>query len=99
MARLDRRGLQRLAAEGGGRYFELDRQADRDIANAIIDAGRRSAAPSVRDPALTDVYWPLLAGAAALAAAGALFARRRPMVAWQLAGALAALVAGLRVVR
>jgi Ca-activated chloride channel family protein len=98
IARLDRRGLLRLAAEGSGRYFELDREADRDIANAIIDAGRRSAPPHVRDTTLTDVYWPLLAGSCALAGVGALFSRRRAPLAWQLAGALAALIAGLRVI-
>jgi hypothetical protein len=35
--------LQRIAAAGGGQYFELDRDPDRDIANAIIDAGRAQA--------------------------------------------------------
>ena len=32
-----------IATAGGGRYFELDRESDRDIANAIIDATRRRA--------------------------------------------------------
>ena len=42
-SRLERASLQRIAAAGGGQYFELDREPDRDIANAIIDAGRRQA--------------------------------------------------------
>ena len=98
VSHLDRRGLQRLALEGGGQYFELDREADRDIANAIIDAGRRSSAPHVRDTVATDVYWPFLGGACGLAAMAALFARRSPPLWWQLAGAIAALIVALRVV-
>src|SRR5688572_3128558 len=47
-SRLDRASLQRIAAAGGGQYFELDRDADRDIANAIIDAGRRQGVPAAR---------------------------------------------------
>ena len=93
VSRLDRRGLQRLAIEGGGQYVELDREADRDIANALIDAGRRSAAPRVRDPLLTDLYWPLLAAACGLEGLGTLCARRRAVLGWQLAGGvMAALV-------
>ena len=43
-SRLDRASLQRIAAAGGGQYFELDRDPDRDIANAIIDAGPAAGA-------------------------------------------------------
>lgn len=94
---LDRQGLQRLAVEGGGQYFELDRELDRDIANSLIDAGRRSAPPGAGDVALTELYWPVLAGACLMAALGSLFARRRrPLLWWQLGGAVAALVVTLR---
>ncbi len=48
-SRLDRASLQRIAAAGGGQYFELDRDPDRDIANAIIDAGRRQAPATTED--------------------------------------------------
>ena len=97
VSRLDRRGLQRLAAEGRGQYFELDRDVDRDIANAIINASRRPAPLAIEDAETTDLHWPLVAGACGLAALGALFARRRPVLWLHLAGALAALVVGLRV--
>jgi len=40
---LDRASLQRIAAATGGQYFELDRDSDRRIANAIVDAGKRLA--------------------------------------------------------
>lgn len=96
-SQLDRRGLQRLAMEGRGLYFELDRELDRDIANAIIDTARRSAPPRAREAALTDLYWPALAGACGLAGLGTLFARR-PLPLWlQMGGAVAALAAALRV--
>ena len=94
---LDRRGLQRLASEGGGEYFELDREADREIANRIIDAGRRASPPRVKDETLTDVYWPLIAAACGLAASGALFTQRRSTLWLQLAGAVTALAVALRV--
>jgi hypothetical protein len=95
-SRLDRRGLQRVAAEGGGEYFELDREQDRDIANAIIDAGRRSAPPKLAEAAVTELYWRLVAAACAVAAAGVVFIRRRPALGLQLAGAVAALLVALR---
>jgi Ca-activated chloride channel homolog len=97
VSRLDRRGLQRLAAEGRGQYFELDRDVDRDIANAIINASRRPAPLAIEDAETTDLHWPLVAGACGVAALGALFARRRPVLWLHLAGALAALIVGLRV--
>jgi Ca-activated chloride channel family protein len=91
MSRLDRPSLQKIAAAGGGRYFELGRDPDAAIANTIIDAGRRLAPASVerRD---TDLHWPFLAGAAALAAAGLLFVRERAELVLHLAGAAATLL-------
>src|SRR5436190_15431676 len=40
---LDRASLSVIATAGGGRYFELDRESDRDIANQIIEATRSRA--------------------------------------------------------
>ena len=104
VSHLDRQGLRRIAAEGDGAYYELDQNPDRDIANRFIDTARRSVPPIV-DPALhpradqataTDLYWPLLAAAAGLAAVGALFARRRTLLWLELAGAAAALLLASR---
>lgn len=67
--RLDRASLQRIAAAGGGNYFELDRDADADIANRIIDAGRRMSRPKVLNGEAAELYWRLLVAALALAAA------------------------------
>lgn len=97
ISRLDRRGLQRLAEEGRGRYFELDHEIDRDIANTVIDAGRRSAPPTVQPAIATDLHWPLIAAACALLGLGSLFARRATL--WlHLSGAALALAVALRLV-
>jgi Ca-activated chloride channel family protein len=96
ISHLDRRGLQRVAAEGGGEYFELDRDQDREIANAIIDAGRRSAPPKLAEAAVTELYWRVLAAACAVAGAGVVFLRHKPALGLQLAGAVVALLVALR---
>ncbi|MCC6912668.1 MAG: VWA domain-containing protein, partial [Rhodospirillaceae bacterium] len=93
ISRLDRQGLRRLAMEGGGQYFEIDRDADRDIANTIINARRRPAALTAADVRLTDVHWPLIVVANGLLVAAAITTRRRAVLWWLLAGGLAALTA------
>jgi Ca-activated chloride channel family protein len=93
VSRLDRESLQRLAASGGGRYFELDRQSDRDIANTIIDAGRRLAPPIGVDAGSEELYWTFLAGAAALAGLGLLFVRERTELWLQMGATALTLVA------
>ncbi|HYB96620.1 MAG TPA: vWA domain-containing protein [Vicinamibacterales bacterium] len=77
ISRLERASLQRIAAAGGGQYFELDRDPDREIANAIIDAGRRQAPVSTQQGAVEELYWRFLAGGLGLAAFGTLFIRDR----------------------
>ena len=86
-ARLDRTSLQRIAAVGGGRYFELDRDGDRQIANALIDYGKRLAPTVTVTDEAEELYWYFLCVAAALAAAGVLFLRERTELWLQLAGA------------
>ena len=88
-SRLERASLQRIAAAAGGQYFELGRDPDREIANAIIDAGRRQSRPKVREGEFTELYWRLIAAAAVLAAIGMLFVRDRTETWMQLAGAIA----------
>src|SRR5688572_4277817 len=56
ISRLNRVSLQRIADSAGGQYFELDRDADRDIANAVVDAGRRLAPPRAAEPAVVELY-------------------------------------------
>jgi hypothetical protein len=88
-SRLDRPSLQRIAAAGGGQYFELDREADHDIANLIIDAGRRQAPTTTEEGRVQELYWRWLAAAAALAAAGTVFLRDRAELGLQLTAAVA----------
>jgi hypothetical protein len=86
-SRLDRASLQRIAAAGGGQYFELDRDPDRDIANTIIDAGRRQAPATTEEGTVEELYWRFLAAALALAALGAVFLRERVELWIQVAAA------------
>jgi hypothetical protein len=96
-SRLDRASLQRIAAAGGGQYFELDRDPDRDIANAIIDAGRRQAPATTEEGTVEELYWRFLAAGLGLAALGGMFLRDRVELWIQLvaAGATAVAIWGL----
>lgn len=91
-SRLDRASLQRIAAAGGGQYFELDRDPDRDIANAIIDTGRRQAPTTIEEGSVEELYWRFLAAAIALAMLATLFMRERAELWLQLAATAATAV-------
>lgn len=93
ISRLDRAALQKIAAEGGGQYFELDRDGDRSIANAIIDAGKRLA-PSIGVTVEAEpLYWYFLALGSILAGFGGVFLRERADLGLLLAGAVAVAIA------
>ena len=88
-SRLDRASLQRIAAAGGGQYFELDRDPDGQIANRIIDAGRRMSRPrplTARPPNSIGGCW---SRRLVLASIGLLFLRERTELWMQLAGGVA----------
>ena len=91
-SRLDRAALQKLAASAGGQYFELERDGDRRIANALIDTGKRIA-PSIglRQDA-EELYWYFLLLAAALLLLGCFFVRDRSELWLQFAGGALVLV-------
>jgi hypothetical protein len=95
-SRLDRPSLQRIAAAGGGQYFELDRDADRDIANAVIDAGRRQAPTRTEEGQVQELYWRFLAAALVIAGAGIIFLREPVELGLQLAGLALASIGLLR---
>jgi hypothetical protein len=77
-SRLERASLQRIAAAGHGRYFELDRDDDRHIANSIVAEGRRLAPAIGMRETTADLYWWPIAGALILPAL-ALVAVSRPV--------------------
>jgi hypothetical protein len=74
-SRLQRRILQQIASAGGGRYFELDRNDDRFIAGAIVDAGKRLAPTLGVTEEAEELYWYFLSAAAVVAGIGLLFLR------------------------
>lgn len=88
---LDRSSLAALATAGGGRYFELNRDSDRDVANAIIEATRRRAQRGDVEESTRDLYWSALLIAAAFLALGVLFLRDRASIGLQIAAAVVVL--------
>ena len=94
---LDRTSLAVIATAGGGRYFELDRESDRDIANAVIDATRRRAETGTVDESVRDLYWSALLIAAGFLALGVVFLRDRASLALQLGAAVIVLFVLARV--
>jgi Ca-activated chloride channel family protein len=94
---LDRSSLSVIATAGAGRYFEIDRESDRDIANAIIDAARRRAAGGNVEESTRDLYWPVLLLAAIFLGAGVLFLRDRASLGLQLVAAITVLIVLTRV--
>jgi hypothetical protein len=84
---LDRDSLSVIATAGGGRYFELDREPDIDIANAIIATTRARAVSAGVTEGTDDLYWHALACAGVLVALGGFALRDRAAIALQVAAA------------
>ena len=74
---LDRQSLFEIASAGRGRYFELERQGDREIAAAIVDAARRRAAAARTAPGEEDLSWYCVLAAAIFVGISALLLRER----------------------
>ena len=91
-SRLDRESLQRIATATGGQYFELDRDNDRRVANAVVDAGRRLAPTLGVEQTAEELYWWFLAAAAGFVLLGMLFLRNRTELALHLAGTVAVFI-------
>lgn len=91
-SRLDRQSLGVIASAGGGRYYELGREDDRDIANAIIDSTRRRASTGGVNETFQELYWWALLAAAACVGLGVLFLRDQSALALQLVAAAGVLV-------
>jgi Ca-activated chloride channel family protein len=89
---LDRNSLSTIATAGGGRYFELDREEDREIANSVIDITRRRSGAQGVQQSFDDRYREFLMVAAGLVVLGVLFLRDQSALALQLAAGTAVLV-------
>jgi Ca-activated chloride channel family protein len=87
-SRLERASLQRIAAAGGGEYFELDRDGGQLIANTIVAASRRLAPSLGVQVVAEDLYWWFVLGACAISALGLLFVRHGTELGILLAGVL-----------
>ena len=97
-ASLDRPSLMAIATAGHGQYFELDRESDRDIATAIIDATRRRAGLRAVAQTPRDLYWESLLAAALFLSAGMVSAGERTELWLQALGVALALAAFWRLV-
>ncbi|HSC28865.1 MAG TPA: vWA domain-containing protein [Vicinamibacterales bacterium] len=84
-ASLDRESLAATAADGGGRYFELDREGDAEIATAIIAATRARATGGRIVERTRDLYWEALLAAAVLLVLGSALEHERAAIALHLA--------------
>ena len=67
---LDRASLQQIARAGGGDYFELDHETDRDIAAKIITSVKRNAGTSQQVESYEELYWRVLFAAGVLLCLG-----------------------------
>jgi Ca-activated chloride channel homolog len=61
---IDRDSLRRIAALGGGRYFELDMEPDAVIASKIIGDVRKLGRSPGGQKVFDDLYWPFLLASA-----------------------------------
>jgi Ca-activated chloride channel family protein len=89
---LDRESLRRIALAGGGEYFELGRQPDRDIAFSIISTARRRADIAQEDESQEELYWRFLFAAAVFLGLGTFLLKDGAELWWQAAGAVAAML-------
>jgi Ca-activated chloride channel family protein len=86
---LDRPSLARIAAAGGGEYFEVGAEADRVVAFRILDRLTRRSDLTQEVATFDDLYRRVLVAAALVLCLGTLTLRKRTELAWQVAGALA----------
>ena len=89
---LDRESLRRIAVAGGGEYFELGRQPDRDVAFSIIASVRRRAEVVQEDESQEELFWRFLFAAAVFLGLGTFLLKEGVELWWQAAGAVAAIL-------
>ena len=89
---LDRGSLLQIAVAGGGEYFEIGREPDRDVAFRIIDRLRRRDIASEVVESFEELYWRFLLAAVIVIGVGMLLLRKRAELAWQAGGVFVTVV-------
>ena len=89
---LDRDSLRQIARTGGGEYFELGREPDREVAAKIIASVRRRARTGQRVESYEELYWRFLFAAGVFLCLGTVLLNASTELWWQAAGALAAVL-------
>ncbi|HVZ22656.1 MAG TPA: VWA domain-containing protein [Vicinamibacterales bacterium] len=92
---LDRESLRQIAAAGGGEYFEIGHEPDREVAFQIIESVRRRAPAQVEAEAEVsreDLYWEFLFFAGVVLCLGTFVLKERTELWWQAAGAVVAVL-------
>jgi Ca-activated chloride channel family protein len=89
---IDRASLREIARAGGGDYFELGRESDREIAARIIDSARRKAPVTPREQRREELYWQFLAAAGVVVCLGTLVMRQKAELYWLAVAAVATLL-------
>jgi hypothetical protein len=82
---LDRASLLQIAIAGGGEYFEIGREPDRDVAFRIIDRLQRRSDQRQQVETYEELYWRVLLAAGIALCAGMLLLRTRTELAWSTA--------------
>jgi Ca-activated chloride channel homolog len=83
---LDRASLLQIAIAGGGEYFEIGREPDRDVAFRIIDRLQRRSDERQFVESYEELYWRVLLAAGVVLCAGMLLLNTRMELAWSIAG-------------
>jgi hypothetical protein len=86
-AMLDRASLLQIAVAGGGEYFEIGHEPDRDVAFRIIDRLQHRDVARQQIETFEELYWRVLLAAGIVLCAGTLLLHSRAELAWQIAGA------------
>ena len=92
LASLDRDSLRKIASAGGGEYFELGREPDRDIAATIIANVKRRAGTTQQTENYEDLYWQALFAAAVFLCLGTVLLKAPAELWWQVAAAVVAVL-------
>jgi von Willebrand factor type A domain-containing protein len=89
---LDRNSLRTIAHAGGGEYFELGREPDRDVAFRIISSVRRRAQMGREETSQEELYWRFLFAAAVILCLGTFVLKEGAELWGQVGGATVAIL-------